>query len=695
VLLVLVAASIAFICINGERFFYYWDYSLYQDLTGDTAARFRSSFSDGVGAIWISLGDDYNRLFTLPLVPLVLAFPGSRAVFIVGLAIFYQLPFALAMGAIATELFRGRRQTIFWATALLTLLVPTTWGATLQGYPDAGGATFILLAVWLYLRNVPPGRRVWRLAPAGVALGCAMLFRRHYLYAGIAFFAAAAIHEAALVFPRGEESSPSSSRRFWNAFLELVIMGVATGGTLLILGPAFVKHVFANNYYELYRSYLIPPIDEFWWFLDRFGSGIWLISLCGWLLALRFRAASRGPACFVLLFGFLSLLLWVFVVRQRGVQYDFHVTNVVVLGLAALGVADSERAHGGRWRAGRLALWAGAAAALGLNMFLAFSSRRVLLPAQTRTRQLFAARYSFSPPLVRSDYDEVLRLLDYMHSVADSGGSIYVGGSSRVMNYDIMAHAERDHRQPGQTALAFLEGPQVDSRDWYPLEELIRAQFVIITTPFQHHMAPSEQQVVRVVDVAFTEGWEIARDFVPLPVRFHLAESAEATVFGRMRPTSPATALRTFDEERFFLSEHPPGTQGDWIGLTGGVKTIHYPPDGRRVTFGGATTRQILLYVGAADWHGKRFTAKVHFATPLAAPVRLTLSAVDAAGNRHPYDAPMTEMVLPVPTSADATVSMQTPLPDPACPRLLLTLESQNGAPLPSEISELSLTGSQ
>jgi hypothetical protein len=687
-LLALVTAAIAFIYIKNERFFYFWDYALYQDLTERTAAAFHTSFTNGVSYVWSSLAYDYNCLFTLPLVPITLELGTSRPVFIVGLAIFYQLPLSLAVGAVAAELFRGSRRSIFWGTALLTLLVPTIWVPTLWGYPDAGGAACILLAVSLYLRNARRGRSMWRAAPIGVALACGMMFRRHYMYAAMAFFAAAAIHEAALVSAGGSmESSFNRGRVFWKAALKLTVIGAATVGTLLIVGEPFVKHVLAHNYYELYRSYLFPPFAEFRLFRDLFGSGIWLSSLCGWILAWRSRAVSRAPASFVLLFGCLSLLLWIFVVRQLGLQYAFHVMILVVLGMAALGVLASELVGG--VGAGRVTLWLAAAALVGLNFFLAFSSRHAL--AHMPARRLFAANY---PPRVRSDYDEILRLLDYLHSVAGPETAVFVGGSSEVMNYDILARAERAHRQPGQPALPFLETPQVDSRDWYPLEELLRARFVIITTPFQHHLAPSQQDVVRVVDAAFTEGWEIAGDFLPLPVWFHLADRAEATVFRRLRPTSPARALRTFDEERRFLAPRSPGTQPDWIGLTPDVETIHQPPEARRIRFAPAATRQILLYVGTADWHGKRFTASVHFGTPLAAPVRLTLTAADAAGNRRSELASTAQVVRPGPASAEGLVSMQTPLPDPNCPRLLLTIEPQEGASLPSEITDLSLSSS-
>jgi hypothetical protein len=684
----LVAAAFAFIYTTSERFFYFWDYALYQDLTANTAAAFRTSFSDGMHTVWGSFDNDYNRLFTLPLVPVALEFGLSRPVFIVCLAIFYQLPFALAMGAIAAELFRGCRRPILWGTALLTLLLPTIWAPTLRGYPDAGGAAFILIAAWLYIRNAHGRRGHWRVALIGVALGCAMLFRRHYIHAGIAFFAAGCIHRTAVIFLSGVKSS-SRGALFWQAVLEWTVIGAATAGTLLIVGPEFVKYALALNYYELYRSYLLAPMDEFRQFRDLFGSGVWVLSFCGWLLAWRAKVLLREPAFFVFLFGSLSLLIWVFVVRQWGSHYGFHVTILLVPGLSALGVVASEHVRGVTMR--RLALWSAAAVFLGLNLFLSFSTGPKF--AASPARKLFAARY---PPFVRGDYAEILRLLEHLRSIAGPEDPIYVGGSSETINFDLLIHAERAHRKRGQVPLLFLQPPQVDSRDWYPVEELIKARFVIIATPFQHHLPPSEQELVRVVDAAFTEGWEVARDFVALPERFHLAERVhperrvEVTVFGRTRPTTVPTALRLLDAQQRFLGPQPLGPHPDWIALTPESEWTRPRRETLRVRFAPERpSPQTFLYVGAADWHEKRFTASLRFVSSSAAPVRMTLSAVDATGKRDDM-ALVTQVVSPAAGSREGMVSIETPRRDPQCPGLLLAVAPQNSAMLTLELANLS-----
>jgi hypothetical protein len=51
------------------------------------------------------------------LIPFILVFGSSRLIYELALALAYLLPFALVMGAIATQLIRAHSRPVFWATA--------------------------------------------------------------------------------------------------------------------------------------------------------------------------------------------------------------------------------------------------------------------------------------------------------------------------------------------------------------------------------------------------------------------------------------------------------------------------------------------------------------------------------------------------------------------------------------------------
>src|SRR5262249_23227642 len=145
--------------------------------------------------------------------------------------------------------------------------------------------------------------------------------------------------------------------------------------------------------------------------------------------------------------------------------------------------------------------------------------------------------------LVRTDYQAVLDLVGYLHGVAASGEPIYVAASSEAVNHDVLRAADRDF-YPAGARLDFIYPPEVDSRDADPWEDLAQARLVIVVTPFQHHLAASEQTVVQAVVEALTQRWEIARDFTRLPARFTLDDNLAVTVYRREGPTSAAAVVQ-------------------------------------------------------------------------------------------------------------------------------------------------------
>ena len=133
---VAVVASIVWVYVSSERFFYYWDHASYQEIARETAQAFRQSPVTGWLALRRSFQNDYNAAFALPLIPWILSFGSSRMSFELGSALVYLVPLPLAMGAVATRLIPGRRRPAFWVAAWLALLTPMTWVPTLRGFPD-------------------------------------------------------------------------------------------------------------------------------------------------------------------------------------------------------------------------------------------------------------------------------------------------------------------------------------------------------------------------------------------------------------------------------------------------------------------------------------------------------------------------------------------------------------------------------
>jgi hypothetical protein len=543
--------------VSREHTLYWSDYSGYQEITNNLVDEYRESIRVGLGAVWHSMGSDYNALFTIPLVPVALFLGRSRLVFEESLALAYLVPFILSMGLVATELVSAPRRPVFWSTVIASLLTPMVWLPTLRGYPDSGGAALMALAVWIYVRDVR--LRLWWQAPAiGFLLASAMLFRRHFAYAVTAFLAATAI----CLIARYMRPIMLGERRILgelgSELRHLAIEALSITLVLLGIGHAFVARVLATDYSALYASYLDDPMTVLLWYPSTYGWLTTSAAVLGFLIAWKNGLLRRDAAWFLMIFGIVEYLQWAFVVRQLGEQYTLHFVPWVILGLVsggwALHVVSSV------WT--KLVALAAALCLCTLNLLAGFASTDVVPRPATilLTKQ--------EAPLQRTDYPDVVRLITRLRHLSP-GTPIYIAASSQVLNSSLVRNGERAIFGWNRARLNILDAPQIDSRDPYPLEDLLRARIVVIVEPVQHQLDARKQRVVSMVVHMFAGKQGLARDFLRLPERYRLEDHAQAVVFARMQPTGLVMALDSLRAMRRSLPE-PSAAQPAWILLDPG-----------------------------------------------------------------------------------------------------------------------------
>ncbi len=559
ILLCLFMIAVAFFYVSSERFFYSWDWANYQNMTRSKAMDFRKSPLWAIHSVKDSLGDDYNEIFTIPLLPFMLIFGDSRLVYITSVVLVYQLPFALVIGAIAAKLIPSNSRTVFWSTTLLTLLIPTVWAVSLRGRPDAGAAFLMGLAILLYVQDTSL-RRWPQIALIGFLVSAAMIFRRHYAYDAVAFFLSSAL-QAVMAFVAQLRQHPQQAlRKLFESLVRIGLVGVVALIILVVTGGPFLHNLLTRDHNVLYGSFRYPFGTVVASYASDYGWICWFLAVLGFAAGIYTRALVRPVAIFLVLFVSISFIQWTVVVAQLNPHFKLHFAYFIVPGIAALGWL-SWKALEGRVRA----LVVGA---IGVYLILNFSIglAPVDVMANIRMRPLLSSNY---PPVVHKEYDEIVRLVAYLRSVAAAKEPIYVVASSALLNYDLLRNAERTLYGRDDSVLSIPVVPDIDSRDFYPLTTLLQAQYVLVADPFEHHLRTEEQNLVRVVYVAFTENWAIAKDFACLPVEFHLENGALVKIYRRMRPTSLETALRTFHAMRNFIGARRPGAQPDWIILGG------------------------------------------------------------------------------------------------------------------------------
>ncbi len=558
-LLTLIIGCITAWYVSSEHYFYSWDLSTYQNLVLDMAYAFRDSKGKAISSLLESLTLDYNQLFTLPLIPFILTFGDSRLVYILSLALVYLLPFSLIMGAIATKLIPAYPHSVFWLTVLLSLLLPATWRPTLLGYPDTGGILLISLAILAYIQDVRLNKR-WQIPAIGFSLALALLFRRHFAYSSLAFLYAISLSALIRAYLDGRPNPRRILNHFLGQAVRIGLIAATSLATLILVAGAWVSRIHNTDFNALYASFKQPVIQVIIYYAAIFYSlPIWLLVVLGILVGVLTRVVVPPSFIFICLFGIFSLAQWLIVVRYAGIHYALHFAPFVILGVATFIWATWIILKGKR----RSLIITTVCLYLISNFIINFTP---LLASNAKlTRALFSVS---TPPLTRSDYNEVVRIIDLLRQLAPSQQPIYVAAASETLNYDLMRNAEQELYGRNRSILNFLIVPVVDYQDFYPLEQLLQARYLILAKPLQTILASKgEQDMVRVVFDAFTQNWEIARDFKPLYVEFTLQNGTVVTLYQRTRPTSQETAVRTLHIIQEQIGKRP-GNQLDWIVLS-------------------------------------------------------------------------------------------------------------------------------
>jgi hypothetical protein len=435
------------------------------------------------------------------------------------------------------------------------------------------------LAIVLFLKDREL-KNWWRIFLISLCLAITVLFRRHFAYDVITFFVCVSLHHFITIV------STTRSSIFSILLLSSIRIGALAIVFLLvltILGWPFVYRLTYTNFTDLYASYLRSPGDNFSYYLSFYGWVGVVIALAGytWSMVIKKGPVLSSPITFLFLFGIISILQWFFIVSQLGVHYTLHFTPWVVVGIFLFTWLCWHALIGLSHKA--------AVVSIGIYLFTNFIT--TLTPTTIGNHSITKGKITnsilttvlpanFSPPQ-RNDYNEIIKLVEYLHSIASAKDPIYVAASSAIINDGLLWHANRNLYEDVMSYRSdkFWESerlnilqwiPFADSYDYYPIEKLLQSKFVLIATPTQYHMRIEEQDLITVVVKAFSENWPIAKDFKLLPTTFKLSNEVTVHIYERINHTTLQTAITTLTSMQDYLIT-PPGGQLNWIGLNNSI----------------------------------------------------------------------------------------------------------------------------
>ncbi|GAB4366530.1 MAG: hypothetical protein Kow00121_04000 [Elainellaceae cyanobacterium] len=525
----------------------------------EVTQRFRQSPIAAIQLVLASLNQIYNKLFTLPLVPVLLILGDSYLAYVISLALVYLLPFCLAIGTIATQLIPVYPQAVFSSATLIAAIVVPTWTTILQGYPDISAALLIAVAIIVALKGTSSGFHWllpdrWQVPLLGFLLGLSVLFRRHFAYAAVSVLGAIVVHSI-VVFLLEQRRDP---RLAWkNAIkmgIRLGLVGATSLVTLLVFAWKFTLRALTSDYVSLYDSWSRPVQEVFHFYGALYGWLVWILVVAGFIGGWRTGILAKPVTLFVSAFGVISISFWLFRLRYTETYYALHFAPFVLLGLTACAWMFWLRSRR-YWKVAILSLLSGY---LIVNAIAGITTAGNF---QSPMRSWLAMAY---PPPVRGNYDTVIELMQFLRDRTPNQEAIFVVYSQQLPMH-VLAAAERTIYGSDGLKLNLEQGSPTDSDGFYPIQELLGAQYVLVTQPFVEWNA-GQQQTAKALFDAFTNGWELTEDFQRLPQEFDLQAGTTTTVYQRIRPTPVDRTVRFLQTMQQQVNK-PLGNQLDWIAL--------------------------------------------------------------------------------------------------------------------------------
>ena len=137
------------------------------------------------------------------------------------------------------------------------------------------------------------------------------------------------------------------------------------------------------------------------------------------------------------------------------------------------------------------------------------------------------------PPVVRSDYDEWLRLARYLQDTTKPDDRVMVVGSSFVFNLDLLHSIYANILGAPEMEARFPKPPEIDHEEPAPLNIFAATDVYLVPMSAQYHLDPRGQRVVTAAADRFPPPPAFTSLFRSDDVLFHLADGVTVKIWRR------------------------------------------------------------------------------------------------------------------------------------------------------------------
>ncbi len=553
----LVGAQALFVSayVNHEHTIYYWDHAMYFNMARQFYMALSQSLSTGATIFGNALAGNYNLIFALPSAASFGVFAPTRLVFILTNFFIFFLAYEMAFA-----FFLRRALNFDWRIALpvsliACLLVPPLWLPLFEGYPDTGAAACLIAAAALGIAGPCRKKLIGTAIATGLILGFAVLLRRHFVYGDIALLLTQGGFAAFdIVRTRKDRAG-----KIKTAIIHFALCGLSLAALVFLVAPDFLKASLTTDYRALYLSYQRPALVFLYFVLGSFGVGLLLVAVSGVALLGRDKA-HRKVAVFTALYVLIWLIVWCGGPDQMGHHYVLQVLPFfIATGLAGWWNFFSQKPET------KIYIWGGAMVlVLAANSAWAlWFSPHGVWPNDNGTPGLFSAP---RPPVVRSDYEEWVRLADYLRQTTGPSDSIMIVGSSFIFNLDLLHSVYVDILGAPEMTSRFPKSPEIDHEEPAPLDVFAGSAIYLVPSPAQYHLDPAGQRVVTAAANQFPPPASRAAMFHADDRVFHLTDGVDVKIW-RRKEWAPKDLHNAMEDIRRDGPRDPAFDQ-DWVTST-------------------------------------------------------------------------------------------------------------------------------
>ncbi len=468
--------SIIYVLLS--RTVYFWDDATYWEI-----GRMLKEQPFGIGLIkdvYNSIGTmDYNYFLALPVALWMKIFGITRVSYISSVIIFYVIPTEILLYFIAKRISKAPK----FAYILVLAMIPAWIYIAVIGFIDVFGVFLGLLCYYLYFTDILKSRQSVKSIIIGILLVLIMISRRYFAFFSVSFITMMAI-DAILIKKN---------------IRQLIITAITTVAVLLIFFYPFFVNILIKDYGTMYSSYKYSFYTDLKLITRYFGT-VFLIFIIG---TVPYTVVKQKEIRSALALLQMLVCAVMFISTQTHGQQHLLLYMPALMFMVIFAV-NSVTKHSTLIVICIVAL---------CNIISPMLNR--VQPQNIQEIKFLSAFPSYSvKPEKRDDINEILAIRRGLDSKITEGEKCGVLASSFVLNSSILINIMPSLNMNDTRTDGYIVGlPEVDSRDYWRLDEIYGCDYILLASPAQTHLASGEQTIVTEGVNSFVNSTDFAQAF--------------------------------------------------------------------------------------------------------------------------------------------------------------------------------------